>query len=71
MNQRIPARPAFFLGIALCMPLAWSDNHSLPAQEAYEPQVGRLHPGFKLPSIETRQAVSLADYRGQKVSLPL
>ena len=35
----------------------------------YKPTVGKLHPDFELPNIETSKPVSLKDYRGKKVVL--
>ena len=35
----------------------------------YAPVVGTVHPDFVLPRIDTREAVSLSQYRGQKVLL--
>ena len=33
------------------------------------PQVGELHPDFRLPRIDTREAVSLSQFRGKKLLL--
>ncbi len=54
--------------ITLCFALACS-GLTLHAQEAYRPEVGKLHPDITLPSIETRESVSLTAYRGKKVLL--
>ena len=35
----------------------------------YQPVVGQPHPQVKLPRIDTRDAVSLSDFRGKKVLL--
>lgn len=53
--------------------LAAAFSGILPAahgeEEGYRPIVGQVHPDVTLPNIETRQAVSLAQYRGKKVLL--
>lgn len=36
---------------------------------AYQPAVGKPHPAFELPNIETGERVSLSDYQGKKVLL--
>lgn len=35
----------------------------------YAPKVGELHVDFTLPRIDTREAVSLSQFRGKKVLL--
>ena len=37
--------------------------------ELYAPQVGKKHPDFMLPRIDTRAPVSLSQFRGKKVLL--
>jgi peroxiredoxin len=37
--------------------------------DKYQPQVGRQHDDFTLPTIEDGNPVSLSDYRGKKVVL--
>ena len=37
--------------------------------QGYAPVVGEPHPDFTLPRIDTREAVSLAQFRGKKVLL--
>ncbi len=40
------------------------------AQESgYSPDIGQPHPEITLPRIDTREAVSLSDFRGKKVLL--
>ncbi len=41
----------------------------LTAAPAYPPQVGTVHPDFVLPEIDSRQPVSLSQFRGKKVLL--
>ncbi len=36
---------------------------------SYPPQVGTMHPDFVLPEIDSRQPVSLSQFRGKKVLL--
>lgn len=37
--------------------------------EPYAPEVGKKHPDFTLPRIDSREPVSLSDFRGKKVLL--
>lgn len=39
------------------------------AARSYAPVVGKPHPALRLPKIDNRESVSLADYRGKKVLL--
>ncbi len=39
------------------------------AAPSYPPQVGIVHPDFVLPEIDSRQPVSLSQFRGKKVLL--
>lgn len=41
----------------------------LKAAPSYPPQVGTVHPDFVLPQIDSRQPVSLSQFRGKKVLL--
>jgi len=41
----------------------------LAAAQTYPPQVGTVHPDFVLPQIDSRQPVSLSQFRGKKVLL--
>ncbi len=42
---------------------------ALTAAPSYPPQVGTVHPDFVLPEIDSRQPVSLSQFRGKKVLL--
>lgn len=42
---------------------------ALKAAPSYPPQVGTVHPDFVLPQIDSRQPVSLSQFRGKKVLL--
>jgi peroxiredoxin len=42
---------------------------ALTAAPSYPPQVGDAHPDFILPQIDSRQPVSLSQFRGKKVLL--
>jgi hypothetical protein len=45
-------------------------SQSVGAQTAaYRPEVGQSHPEIVLPSIDSRQPVSLSQFRGKKVLL--
>ena len=41
----------------------------LTPAESYSPRVGQRHPDLTLPRIDTREAVSLSQFRGRKVLL--
>jgi hypothetical protein len=68
-GRSIPMNDRLSRKIAVCFALAWNSFQLAGAQEAYAPAVGEPHPNITLPSIETRQAISLSDYRGKKVLL--
>ncbi len=38
-------------------------------QSQYPTPVGKIHPDFKLPSIDGDKTISLSDFRGKKVLL--
>ncbi len=42
---------------------------AMTAAQSYPPQVGTMHPDFVLPEIDSRQPVSLSQFRGKKVLL--
>ena len=42
---------------------------SAASTPAYAPRVGEVHPDFVLPRIDTREPVSLSQFRGKKVLL--
>lgn len=43
---------------------------SVQSEESwYAPKVGQPHPDFLLPTIDTREAMSLSQHRGQRVLL--
>lgn len=52
-----------------CLVLATGVVNFVAAQEDYAPQVGQVHPELTLPTITTRESVSLSDLRGKKVLL--
>ena len=43
--------------------------HHAKVADAYDPQVGKLHPEFLLPDIDTKAPIALSAYRGKKVLL--
>lgn len=56
------------LGLVLIFGLFFS-GANLTAAPAYPPQVGTIHPDFILPKIDSREPVSLSQFRGKKVLL--
>ncbi len=57
-----------FLMLLLIFGLFFSKT-ALTAPQSYPPQVGTVHPDFMLPQIDSRQPVSLSQFRGKKVLL--
>jgi hypothetical protein len=53
--------------IAFLSMLSFPESHSQVA--VYQPEVGKPHPDFILPSIEDGSPIQLSDFRGKKVLL--
>lgn len=52
----------FALGLLVCA-------LTTPCLAQYRPSVGKPHPDFVLPRIDTREPVALSQFRGKKVLL--
>ena len=70
MNFRVP------ILLAVVMTCVISIQSEVTAQKGpsdssgrYHPQIGRPHPDFELPNIETGEKVSLTQFRGKQLLL--
>jgi hypothetical protein len=60
------------LACVVLMPFALAPAAPMPVAsppQAYAPKIGERHPPLVLPSIESREAIALEEYRGQRLLL--
>ena len=71
MRSRIaaPERRAATVNLATAILFAVAVGAASNSSAAYQPRVGQLHADFVLPRIDTREPISLSQFRGKKVLL--